>query len=129
MFDMTELLDLGEAVSNRICDMEQCLKEITPQIGANAYKKNIKRIQELRSKAITDITDIEGCLEEGMESPQSRDIARDDFIKDLENLKTSIQNIEHKTSITRSDLHTASAQDPKLDQDGDTKKDEKVNEA
>ena len=92
--------------------MEQCLKEITPQIGANVYEKNIKRIQELRSQAITDITDIEAYLEEGMESPQSRDIARDNFIKDLKNFKASIHNIERKTSITCNDLHTAST--PKL---------------
>ena len=62
-----------------------------------------------------------------MESPQSRDIAKDNFIKDLENFKASIHNIKRKTSIARNDLHTTSTQDPKLYQDGDTKKDEKVN--
>ena len=30
--NIPELLDLGEAVSSRIYDVEQCLKEITPQI-------------------------------------------------------------------------------------------------
>ena len=38
---MTELLDLREAVSSRLNDMEHCLKETTLQIGTSAYEKNI----------------------------------------------------------------------------------------
>ena len=63
----------------------------------------------MRSHAKTDIIDIEAYLEEGMESPQSKDIARDDFIKKLENVKASMHNIKRKTSIIYNDLHTALA--------------------
>ena len=80
---MTELLDLREAVSSRLNDMEHCLKETTLQIGTSAYEKNINRIQDLKTRAITDIADIEACLEEGMGPPQDSNITRDDFIRDL----------------------------------------------
>ena len=56
--DMSELLDLGEAVSSRIRDMKQCLTDITLPVQMHIHVKNIKRIQELRSQANTDIQDI-----------------------------------------------------------------------
>ena len=80
----------------------------------------------MRSQANTDIVDIEAYLEEDMESPQNRDIAKDNFIKKLENLKASIHNIGCKTFTICNDRHTASAQDPEHDQDRDTKREENV---
>ena len=64
-----------------------------------------------------------------MKSPQSSNTARGDFIKSLENLKASIQKIEHKIPMTSSGLHAASAQGPNLGQDKDTSKYGKINEA
>ena len=62
-----------------------------------------------------------------MGPPQDSNKTRDNFIRDLKNLKTSIQEIEHKTPTTCNDVHATLARDPKVNQDGDTKTDEMTN--
>ena len=104
--NMSELLDLGEAVSSRIRDMKQCLTDITLPVQMHIHVKNIKRIQELTSQANTDIKDIESYHEEGMGSSQNRDISMDTSIRTLGNFKTSIHDIKRGVSAICSGLCT-----------------------
>ena len=103
---MSGLIDLNEAVYSRICDMDQCLKEIILPVQMHIYVKNIKRIQELTLQAKLDILDIEAYHREDMGFSQNRSVAKEVHIRQLGNFKAAICQIERKTSTIYSNPYT-----------------------
>ena len=115
-----ELSDLRSRILQRIQITTQHLTEMKSPIQSplqeHIYGEYIKRIKELTLEANTDLLDIKAKYEDNINA------------EELEDLETSLYNIEHETSAIYNDLCTRKAtnsRDQEPDQDGDT---ERINE-
>ena len=95
-----ELPDLLNRIFNRVHITEQCLVAMVSPIQspfqAYTHGEYVKRIKELALEANTDILDIE--------ANHRNDTTYREYLKEIQNFKTSLHNIERENSAIYSKL-------------------------